>query len=166
MTRTLVLAAVAAIAALLQTTWFAAWSIGGARPDLVLIVLTYLSYQAGIQHGQVSAFAVGMFEDVLGLAPLGFHAVVRLAHGAALGFTRGAVQPHPIFTPMLLVTLAMVVRLLATVLLAAVAGIEGAGGRVFSVVTLTELGLTAAAAPIVFALLRPVARRFEKRGAW
>ncbi len=107
-----------------------------------------------------------MVEDVLSLSPLGFHAVVRLAHGAVAGLSSGAVQADPILTPMLLVGLSTVVKQIVAFLFATILGVNELITGVFTATTAIELGLNVVLAPIGFLLLRPVVRRLSRRGGF
>ncbi len=162
----LVLAGTAALISVFQTTWFSDWMIGGARPDLVLIVLTVSAHHSGVQRGQLSGFAVGVVEDILSIAPLGFHAVIRLAHSALTGLSHGAVRAESILTPMLLVAFATIIKQLVAAIFSAVIGVDEIGGAVFSLATVVELGLNMVIAPAGFWLLNPVVRRFSRRGGF
>ncbi|MEX2444537.1 MAG: rod shape-determining protein MreD [Alkalispirochaeta sp.] len=159
----LVLAGIAGVFAILQTTWFADWTLAGARPDFVLIVLTVSAHSTGVQRGQISGFVVGLLEDVLSIAPLGFYAVVRLFHSAVVGVTNGAVRVDSILTPMLLVGLATIIKQLAAAVFSTVIG---ADEIVLSMSTVVELGLNMVVAPVGFWALRPVIRRFSPRGGF
>lgn len=156
---TIALIAIAAGVALLQSTWIARLTILGARPDLVLLVLSVTAYYRGTQRGQISGFVVGMVEDAVSLAPLGFNAVLRLWHAAVVGLTRSSVMPGPILTPILLTTGAFVVRLIGSVIVGWIVGIDGVAAQVFSLVTLIEAFLTVALAPVAFLIARPFAGR-------
>ena len=153
-----------ALLAILQTTWLANFTVAGARPDLVLIVLTLSAHTQGVQRGQISGFLVGLVEDMMSLAPIGFHAVVRLSHSAVVGLTRGAVQTHPLFTPILLVSVAWAVKHLTALLISYVTGVGDTAARLFTAATGVEFLLTIVAAPIVFAVVERLRRRFDHRG--
>ena len=47
------------ITAVAKTTFLHRFSIMGAAPDITLIILTFLSYQYGIQRGQIVGFFIG-----------------------------------------------------------------------------------------------------------
>lgn len=162
----LVLAGIAALLSVLQTTWFSDWTIGGARPDLVLIVLTVLAHHSGVQRGQISGFLVGVVEDILSIAPLGFHAVIRLAHSAVAGLTNGAVRAESLLTPMLLVGFVTIIKHIAAALFSIIIGADEIGSSFFSVATAIELGLNMVVAPAGFWALKPVIRRFSRRGGF
>lgn len=162
----LVLAGIAALFAVLQTTWFAGWTLAGARPDMVLIVLAVSAHHTGVQKGQISGFSVGVVEDILSIAPLGFHAVMRLVHTAVVGLTNGAVQVDNLLTPMLLVGLATVIKQVTGVLFSLLIDAEEIVSAVFSIATAVEVGFNIVLAPIVFWALKPVVRRFSRRGGF
>lgn len=159
----LVFGAVAALIAVLQTTWLAGLSIAGVRPDLALSVLAYGAHLTGVQRGQITGFAVGLVEDAVSVAPLGFHAVTRLAHSAVAGMTHGAVRADPLVMPAALGLVGTVVKILAGTLLAAIAGLRPVLPPVFSIETAIQIGLNTVVTPVIFAVLRPVARRLARR---
>lgn len=162
----LVLAGISALFVVLQTTWFASWTLAGARPDLVLIVLTVSAHHTGVQRGQISGFLVGIVEDILSIAPLGFHAILRLVHTAVVGLTNGAVQADKLLTPMLLVGLATLIKQVTGVLFSYLIGSEEIVSAIFSMTTAVELGLNILIAPIGFWALTPVVRRFSRKGGF
>lgn len=162
----LVLSGIAVFFAVLQTTWLAEWTLAGARPDVVLVVLSVLAHHTGVQRGQISGFFVGVVEDVLSIAPLGFHAVVRLAHSALAGLTNGAVRADSVLTPMLLVGVATIAKQLAAAIFSTVIGSDEIVSSVLSLTTAIELGLNMVIAPIGFWVLKPVIRRFSRRGGF
>ncbi|MFO8044003.1 MAG: rod shape-determining protein MreD [Alkalispirochaeta sp.] len=162
----LVLGGIAALFALLQTTWFAGWTLAGARPDVVLIVLTVSAHHTGVQRGQISGFLVGVVEDILSIAPLGFHAVLRLVHAAVVGLSSGAVQADTLLTPMLLVGLATIIKQITAAVFSQLIGAEEIVSAVFSMPTAVELGLNVLIAPLGFWLLKPVIRRFSRTGGF
>ncbi|MFP4211554.1 MAG: rod shape-determining protein MreD, partial [Alkalispirochaeta sp.] len=88
-----------AIIALVNTTWLSDLSLFGARPDLIAIIIAYNAHRQGVQKGQLSAFAVGVIEDFLSAAPLGFYAIVRLIQGAVVGVTHGKIHGDMVIAP-------------------------------------------------------------------
>jgi rod shape-determining protein MreD len=155
-----ILYGVAALLALAQTTWFSGLNIAGARPDFVLVVLTYAAHIQGTQRGQIGGFAIGFLEDALSISPIGFHALVRLAHTAVLGLTYETVRLDALLTPSLLVSIALIIKYVVAALLAAILPAAISISPVWSVSTAVEFGLTIVSAPILFATLRPVVGRF------
>lgn len=149
--------------ALLNTTWLSDLSIAGGKPDLILIIVTYYAHERGVQRGQIGGFLAGVIEDILSASPLGFFAVVRMLHGGALGFTQGSIRGDAILTPILLVTIASVVRYVAIALLAMFFRLEALFGPLVSLVTLIEFSTTVVLAPVAFMLLNAIARRVTTR---
>lgn len=160
MSLTLVLLGLAGLGVLAQTTWLAGFTLAGARPDIALIILTFGAHAQGVQRGQISGFAAGVLEDILSVAPLGFHALVRLAHSAVVGLAHGNLQADPLLTPMLLVGVATLIKFLTALLTGLVLGL----GQVTTGLELSgaavELGFNIVAAPILFGLLRALLRPF------
>ena len=157
---TLVLAAILAV---LQTTWFSPLKLWGAFPDLVLVVLSYRAHLLGVQRAQIGGFIVGIVEDALSVSPIGFFAVVRSVHSAVLGFTKDAVRADNVVTPIVLIAVAYVVKTFGIVLVAAVIGLTELHPLVFSAETAVEFGLTAFVAPFMFAVLNRVRKRISER---
>jgi rod shape-determining protein MreD len=153
----------AAIVAILETTWLSELSIFGTRPDLILIMLTFHAHNRGVQRGQIAGFVVGLVEDSLSASPFGFFGLVRMSQGAILGFTKGSVSGDAIFSPMILVTVAVVVRTIVTFVITALFSIDGLFDQVFSITTLIEVLLTLVCAPPIFFILRLFLRRIEGR---
>lgn len=85
----LTLAAVGAVAtALLELSVVPYLRIGGAQPDLVLILAVILAIVAGIDRGLAAAFVGGLTIDFLAPRPLGstaFVLLVAVGGAAALG---------------------------------------------------------------------------------
>lgn len=163
MTLAIVLVGLSSLSVLAQSTWLAGFSIAGARPDIALVVLSFAAHQQGVQRGQISGFATGVLEDVLSVAPLGFHALVRLAHAAIVGLAHGNLQSDALLTPMLLVTIASIVKYLVAFVAGLVLGLDTVVSAMSFRAAAVELGLNVVAAPIVFGLLRALVRPLVPR---
>lgn len=150
---------------LLQTNILRVISIGGAVPDVALIVLVFLANRNGSMPAQVSGFVAGIVQDLVSLAPLGFHAFVRTLTGYLFGLTRGNIFVDPILVPVLIVLAATILKGILTALLAAVFGIASAFAGLFSTTFVIEILYNSVLAPFLFGLLgviKPL--RLEKRG--
>lgn len=141
-----------ALVAILDMTLFPEFLIFGVRPDITLIVLTWSANLGGTQRGQIMGFAGGLIEDALSVSPLGFHALVRLAHAAITGRTRGAMMRDSLLTPVMLVLLALVVRWIAALILAGLFSLESVIARLLSVNSVLHAAITVVIAPVVFFL--------------
>lgn len=72
-------------ALVVQTSLLRYVSIGGVRPDLVLIIVVYLGFVRGPEVGTASGFVFGLFEDVYSGGLPGANALIK----TILGFTCG-----------------------------------------------------------------------------
>lgn len=160
---TVIVAAIVVVIALLQSTWLSGLYLLGARPDLVLIVLTYHSYRVGAQKGQITGFVLGFVEDGLSVSPPGFFAVVRLLHSAFVGSTRRSITSDTIITPVTLAALAFTIKTAAILVIASILQLDQVIAGVFSVETLLEGIYTIVLAPPCFWVLRKSLDRFVRR---
>ncbi len=145
-----------ALFALLEATWLSDFQVFGARPDFVLIVLTWVASQTGTQRGQVTGFITGLIEDALSISPPGFHALVRLGHGGITGLTRGAMSGDALLTPLLLTLLALVVRWSLALLLAGLFSLDAVLARLVSSHALIHGAITLVIAPVFFLVLERI----------
>jgi rod shape-determining protein MreD len=139
--------------AVTQSTVLRFIEILGAQPDLVLIVVVFVANKNGMMAGQVSGFVGGVVLDSIGLAPLGFHAVIFTLIGALFGITRGKVFVDPVLMPVLMGLIAVLLKGIFAALIGSVFGMSVAGTSLFSTAYWIELGYTALATPLIFALL-------------
>ena len=145
--------AIAALAALLQSTLLSRLAILHTVPDLALGVLVYTAYVNGTMTGQVTGFTSGVALDFLSAAPLGFNALVRTVIGALTGLLKGTFFLDVLILPMILCAVATLVK----ALMIATTGFLFAGAIPvydFTKPTLwIELAYNAVTAPILFAFL-------------
>ncbi|MFP4152427.1 MAG: rod shape-determining protein MreD [Alkalispirochaeta sp.] len=152
-----------AIIALVNTTWLSDLSLFGARPDLIAIIIAYNAHRQGVQKGQLSAFAVGVIEDFLSAAPLGFYAIVRLIQGAVVGVTHGKIHGDMVIAPVVISVTTVFLRIVTSMVVTAVTGIETATARTGAVPVVVEIVLTALIAPVLFLLLDRLFNRLQGR---
>ncbi len=157
-----VLIGIAAAAAFLGTTWFRDISLFGLRPDIVLIVLTFLAHREGTRKGEISGFIVGIIEDALSISPFGFHALLRTAHSAIIGITRGAVHGESLVTSFVLLFGASIIRYATMAFIAVIFSLDHLYGGIFSLQTLGNIGMTAVVGVPLFALLHVLVGLLEK----
>lgn len=154
-------------AALLQTTVVPFISVGGARPNLPLLVAGSWSIAAGAAEGVWWAFIGGLAADLLSGGPLGAFAVASLPPVALIGLgERPAPRPVPVLIGASFLTAAAFVAGILYVGALALAGtpvpdvgglaIHIGGGAIFTG------GLAIATYPIA----RWVARRGEKQASF
>lgn len=76
------------LALILETTVLHHFSIFGAKPDLVLIILVFLAVKKGSYEGEIYGFIGGLLEDFITSAVLGLQALVKTLLGFAVGFLK------------------------------------------------------------------------------
>jgi rod shape-determining protein MreD len=158
----LISSALLVAAVLLQSTLLRWVALKGVRPDLALVVMVFVAVRRGSMSAQLAGFFSGLTEDLLSLAPLGFHALVRTTLGFLYGLTEGSIFMDPILIPVLLTLIATILKGLLGSLLVVIFGISAAGFRVFAGPLWIEAGYNMVLAPFLFAALRLV-RAFKPR---
>ncbi len=148
--------------AVLQSVLLDAIAIAAVTPDLVLLALVFTAGRNGAMYGQTAGFVAGMAEDFASLAPLGFHALLRLVIGFLTGLTRNKVFLDPIFVPIILVASATLLKWMVAALIAGVFAVEPAAAALFGRRFFIELGYNAILAPPVFAVLGVVLPKTER----
>ena len=58
----------------------------GAKPDLLLIFLAFLSFKYGSFNGVIYGFIIGLMQDVVSNSTFGSYAIIFLNIGFFLGF--------------------------------------------------------------------------------
>ena len=81
-------------AAMLQVTWAPALSVHGAFPNLVLVLVTVITWTRGQRAGLLWACAGGLLLDLTAPGPLGPHALALLAGAYVSGFWVRNVDPY------------------------------------------------------------------------
>ena len=80
--------------AMVQVTWAPALSVNGAFPNLVLVVVTVITWTRGQRAGLLWACAGGLLLDLTAPGPLGPHALALLAGAYVTGFWVRNVDPY------------------------------------------------------------------------
>ena len=154
-----------ALAFLAQTTFFRVIAIRGVRPDLTFLLLVFVALRRGPMVGQLCGFAVGIAEDLVSLAPLGFHALLRTTTGFVYGRFLGNVYVDPLLIPVTYAAVGTLLKALAALILSEVFSVSASGFTLFAGPLWIELAWNAVLAPFVFALLglvrllRPVEKK-------
>jgi rod shape-determining protein MreD len=138
---------------LLDTAFMGGVSIAGVRPDLPLLLLVFMVHYLGAMPGKLIGFAGGLIQDALGLAPLGFHALI----GTVIGHFGGLLQGRLYLDALLLPALMGIAATLGKFLVALSASLLFLPEKVDVILSLRlfiELGLHALLAPFIYGLLR------------
>ncbi|HZD68167.1 MAG TPA: rod shape-determining protein MreD [Actinomycetes bacterium] len=88
MRRALVLAAVIAVAVLLESTLLAHLKLAGTRPDLLVLAVIAVAMACGPVTGATFGFAAGLVSDLAFASPVGVSALIYTAIGFAMGTAR------------------------------------------------------------------------------
>jgi rod shape-determining protein MreD len=101
--RTVVVGLLLLSAAVLQTALFPALSLGGFRPDLLLLVVLGVAVKDGALAGLRVGFAAGLLTDLLvAQAPVGLATLVLTGAGYAIGEARPYLAHGSFTAPLLL----------------------------------------------------------------
>jgi len=142
------------MAGILQSTLIAKIAFFNVIPDIALCVLVFSAYVNGTMTGQISGFFSGLFLDFLSAAPLGLNCLVRTVIGALVGIFKGAFFLDIFFMPVILCSLATVLKALVILIIHLFMG-QAVPAYSFTSSTLwIELGLNALSAPLLFLLLK------------
>jgi len=104
--------------------------------------------------GQVSGFFSGLFYDFLSVAPLGMNCLIRTITGALAGIFKGQFFLDFFFMPVILCTLATILKILITFILYLIVGTSIPNPFANFTTFLIEMGLNALSAPVLFLLLK------------
>lgn len=163
--RLLALGVCVVVAVVLQTALFPALTLGGFRPDLLLLVVLAVALRDGPGAGVRIGAIAGLVHDLLVTqAPLGLGILVLAAIGYAVGVTRPYLAPGSVTAPLLL---AFVTGGLVTAGYGTLAGLLGDDR---TTVTLLAQGALSVAlyntllAPIVLGAVQRVSQRFPPPG--
>jgi rod shape-determining protein MreD len=149
--------AVVLTALLLQTTLFAHFKLGGAKPELVYMVTIILAFLEGPTSGTVAGFVGGMAEDFLLNQPKGITALTLTLVGYAVGTLRQYITtPSPVL-PILLVGGATTLGILFWGLVSFLLGQFPLGAGFLTRMALLSGLYNAVLTPIVFPVVRRVA---------
>jgi rod shape-determining protein MreD len=142
------------VAGILQSTLLAKIAFFKVVPDLALCILVYSAYVNGTMTGQVSGFFSGLFLDFLSAAPLGLNCFVRTLIGALAGVFKGAFFLDIIFMPVILCSLATIIKAIILFLLNLLIGQAVPSYSFLSSLFWIELALNSLSGPLLFFVLR------------
>lgn len=99
-------------AMVVQTSLLRYVSIGGVRPDLVLIIVVYLGLIRGADIGSLSGFFFGLFEDAFSGTFLGANALSKTIIGFLCGLLGKRLYTQSYFSHALSIGLGTVIDIL------------------------------------------------------
>ncbi len=123
-------------------------------PDIALVILVFFSNGRGIMEGQVSGFITGMAEDFLSMSPPGFNSFIRTVTGFFYGSFKGKIFIDPIFFPVIMVSVATLLKGFTAVIISSLFIKPEAAPLVFTARFAVEIAENCIAAPFIFALMK------------
>ena len=97
------------VALILQTSFVPAISLGGIKPDLLIIVLFFFSLKYGVMPGIFVGFFLGLGQDLYSPSLLGQNALVKTVTGALIGlFNERVMRTDPLIKTVLLLVVFIV----------------------------------------------------------
>ena len=91
------------ISFLLQSTLLSRFTIGGIRPNLLLIVVATVGLLLGRRYGMVSGFIAGLFVDIFFGSIIGIYALLYMYVGYVNGICRKVLFPGDFKLPLVLI---------------------------------------------------------------
>ena len=116
--KALILFVVMAMSVSLQSTVIPVLSIGGVRPDLVLVVVVSVALAAGKEFGVLCGVFGGLLQDLLSVGPFGYNTLTKMMLGLLVGLYERKVNKGSLLLPLLAVAVSTVgVAVIAAVFL-------------------------------------------------
>ncbi|MFP4301145.1 MAG: rod shape-determining protein MreD [Spirochaetaceae bacterium] len=134
-------------------------ALRGVQPDLILLLLVFHANSEGPYRSQVTGTLAGLVEDLMGLAPLGFHLLLRATLGLLFGQSRNKIFLDPFVMPALMVLGASLVKGFYGLLIGGIFGLESVQEYILSTSYLIEIGYNTLLAPLLFffyGLMKPL----------
>ncbi len=134
-------------------------------PDLVMLVIVYVSFMNSSSVGSTSGFISGLLLDFLSAAPIGLNAFTKTVTGYVAGKFAGSFNLDKIVIPALMGLGATVIKALATWILSIFFGPAVLNYRLIGSALWLEIIANVVCAPIIFAILAQFPSLFVRRGS-
>ena len=138
---------------LIETALLSNIDILPAVPDLLLILVLYLSIHNGSLNGEVSGFFSVLFLDFLSVAPLGLNCLLRTIIGFVVGLFKDTLNVDCILIPFILGFIATIFKVLLLEIISFFFPHDIITYQLFSVSFVVELVLNTLLTPILFSFL-------------
>jgi rod shape-determining protein MreD len=166
MIRRIKLALVILVAVVLETTLLTHFDIDGAIPGLCLLCVLAVAYEDGPESGALFGFAMGLVLDLFLITPIGLSALSFALTGYAVGvFQAGIVRTSPWLAPVL-GGLGGLFGGLVFITVGAVVGQDQLLSMHGVQVVVVSALYDALLAPLVFPIVRRIARLPDNSGTW
>ena len=152
-------------AVLLQTALFPFLTLGGFRPDLLLLVTVALGLRDGPLPGLRVGFAAGVLTDLLvSQSPVGLAALVYCVVGFVVGLARPYLAPDSVTAPLFLAFLSGLLGTAWYGVLALLLGDDRVTPLLLFQGALAVALYNTLLAPLVLAVVRQLSQRFPLSG--
>ncbi|HNY16100.1 MAG TPA: rod shape-determining protein MreD [Treponemataceae bacterium] len=133
-------------------------------PDLVMLVIVYVSFMNSSAVGSTTGFFSGLLLDFLSASPIGLNAFTKTVTGYVAGKFAGAFNLDKIVIPALMGLGATVLKALVTWILSFFFGPSVIAYRLIGFGLWLEIVANVVCAPLIFALLAQFPSLFVRRG--
>lgn len=134
-------------------------------PDLVMLVIVYVSFVNSSSVGSTTGFISGLILDFLSASPIGLNAFTKTVTGYVAGKFSGSFNLDRLVIPALMGLGATVLKALVTLLLSLFFGPSIVAYRVAGSALWLEMAANVVCAPVVFAILSQFPSLFARRGS-
>jgi len=135
----------------------------GVKPDILFIVIVYLSYNFGSFYGETCGFIGGLLNDCVSRSPLGLLAFPKMVIGFVAGMLGRDVFKNNLLTIMLIMFIASLIKGVITLMLC-YAFSEASASQVVTII-IPEAVYNSFVSPIIFILLDKLfAKKLESEG--
>lgn len=154
-------AALVAVVLTLHTTVLDRVVVYGAKPDLLLAIVVYVSLRWGPVAGTIAGFVLGLLQDAQSLHGLGMNAAAKAVVGYAISHTWEALDKESVYTQMVIILAAGLLHGLVFCILYSGSEISTAPG-LFLRLGVPGAAYTAVSAPLLLAIIqRVIGHRME-----
>ncbi|NLK46015.1 MAG: rod shape-determining protein MreD [Treponema sp.] len=123
-------------------------------PDLILLILLYVSFHNGPVAGEVHGFVSGLLLDFLSASPLGLNSLIRTIIGFLTGCFKNFLNVDAVFFPSIIAAIATFMKALLLLLVSFLFGGKISVYHFSSSIFWIELCMNTILAPLMFAFLR------------
>lgn len=92
----------------------------GAKPDMLLIFLSFIAFRYGSFEGIIYGFLIGLFQDAVSSSILGTHAIIFLNIGFFIGFFNIKIFSRQMAAGIFLSSIAYIIKIILLFLLTAI----------------------------------------------
>ncbi len=146
----------------LQASWLRMVALWDVVPQLSLVYLVWLAHVEGTQTAQLTGFIAGIFLDLFSGLPVGLSSFILALTGFLFGLGKGKVFYDPVFVPMLMAFLSVLLKYILLYILGNIFALRIIESSIFNLKVLIEILYTAVLAPLFFLIFTKVRNRFVR----